>query len=418
MNEIYPISVNEKALSVPCNTLLSQLIADHNKHITHYAITAQHARATTLTVITHTEDARELACESPHITLIDESCTIDVATLAHIVQHSDLCFLSRAHSQILTVNEVELASRKASLAIYDRQRQTIEYKGPQGTAILDLRRNYRADNKHSEALEPRLFAQYCSAFSALGKRPCDCVVLACAALAQSSPAWPVNLNNYPLLQSDIYHQDNQAFAQIDTLSLGLYPVVDSLEWLEKLMQLGVKTLQLRVKNTPPQALENMIQAACELGRKYQSRLFINDYWQLAIKYQAYGVHLGQEDLSDSQLNEIQQAGLHLGLSTHSEYEWLRAMAVQPSYIAMGTVFPTQTKPAIEIGLANLHRWSLTLASAIPLVAIGGIKLGNIKAVADSGVGSIAVVTAITEASDYTEAVCALQQWQNPQRSHA
>ena len=90
-------------------------------------------------------------------------------------------------------------------------------------------------------------------------------------------------------------------------------------------------------------VEADVVAAIALGRRYNARLFINDYWRLAIKHQAYGVHLGQEDLQATDLSAIRAAGLRLGVSTHDDMEIDVALAARPSYIALGHVFPTQTK---------------------------------------------------------------------------
>lgn len=62
--------------------------------------------------------------------------------------------------------------------------------------------------------------------------------------------------------------------------LGLYPVVDSVEWIEHLLKAGVRTIQLRIKDLPEQAVESDIAHAIALGRHYQARLFINDYLSL------------------------------------------------------------------------------------------------------------------------------------------
>ena len=134
--------------------------------------------------------------------------------------------------------------------------------------------------------------------------------------------------------------------------LGLYPVVDSVQWIERLLDAGVRTLQLR--------------------RRYNARLFINDYWRLAIKHQAYGVHLGQEDLQATDLDAIRTAGLRLGVSTHDDMEIDVALAARPSYIALGHVFPTQTKqmPSAPQGLEQLARHVERLVD-YPTVAIGG-----------------------------------------------
>lgn len=188
------------------------------------------------------------------------------------------------------------------------------------------------------------------------------------------------------------------------LRLGLYPVVDSVEWIERLLEAGVKTLQLRIKDKRDEEVESDVIAAIELGRRFDARLFINDYWQLAIKHQAYGVHLGQEDLETTDLSAIREAGLRLGVSTHDDMEIDVALAARPSYIALGHVFPTQTKqmPSAPQGLAQLARHIARLGD-YPTVAIGGISLARAPAVLETGVGSIAVVSAITQAADWQAA---------------
>ncbi|MCY1697421.1 thiamine phosphate synthase [Lelliottia sp. SL45] len=188
------------------------------------------------------------------------------------------------------------------------------------------------------------------------------------------------------------------------LRLGLYPVVDSVEWIERLLKAGVKTLQLRIKDKRDEEVGSDVIAAIELGRRFDARLFINDYWQLAIKHQAYGVHLGQEDLETTDLSAIREAGLRLGVSTHDDMEIDVALAARPSYIALGHVFPTQTKqmPSAPQGLAQLARHIARLGD-YPTVAIGGISLARAPAVLETGVGSIAVVSAITQAADWRAA---------------
>ncbi|WP_423220033.1 thiamine phosphate synthase [Cronobacter sakazakii] len=183
--------------------------------------------------------------------------------------------------------------------------------------------------------------------------------------------------------------------------LGLYPVVDSVEWVTRLLDAGVRTVQLRIKDKTDADVEIDIAAAITLGQRYHARLFINDYWRLAIKHQAYGVHLGQEDLQTADLDAIRNAGLRLGVSTHDDMEIDVALAVRPSYIALGHVFPTQTKqmPSAPQGLAQLAAHVKRLGD-YPTVAIGGISLERAPAVLETGVGSIAVVSAITQAPDW------------------
>lgn len=186
--------------------------------------------------------------------------------------------------------------------------------------------------------------------------------------------------------------------------LGLYPVVDSVVWIERLLGAGVRTLQLRIKDKRDDEVEADVIAAIALGRRYQARLFINDYWRLAIKHDAYGVHLGQEDLQGTDLQAIRAAGLRLGVSTHDDMEIDVALSAKPSYIALGHVFPTQTKqmPSAPQGLTQLARHIARLED-YPTVAIGGISLERASDVLATGVGSIAVVSAITAADDWQAA---------------
>lgn len=183
--------------------------------------------------------------------------------------------------------------------------------------------------------------------------------------------------------------------------LGLYPVVDSIKWIDRLLKEGVTTLQLRIKDKQPKEIEHDIIEAIKRGKQYHARLFINDYWQLAIKHHAYGVHLGQEDLDSADLDAIKQAGLRLGISTHNEAELQRAKALRPSYIALGHIFPTTTKdmPSKPQGLKALKH-QVEQTPDFSTVAIGGISLEKVPDVIATGVGSVALVSAITKASDW------------------
>ncbi|EWH08171.1 phosphomethylpyrimidine kinase/thiamin-phosphate pyrophosphorylase [Catenovulum agarivorans DS-2] len=236
--------------------------------------------------------------------------------------------------------------------------------------------------------------------------------------------WPNCLDDYPIIlqsgselaerldwqqgyQGQFKYADN--FADCGSLSLGLYPVVGDVQWIERLAPLGVQTIQLRLKNLPIEQIELQISQAVALSNQYGFRLFINDYWQLAIKHQAYGVHLGQEDLAEADLHAIKQAGLRLGISTHGEYELLAAKQLQPSYLAVGAIYPTKTKDMTgQIqGITRLERY-LDLVDDLPVVAIGGINMHRAQQVKQTGVGSIALVTAITEAESPEDAFKQLQ----------
>lgn len=200
-------------------------------------------------------------------------------------------------------------------------------------------------------------------------------------------------------------------------TLGLYPIVDRASWVARLLPLGVTTIQLRIKDLSGDMLAAEIEQAVTIARRHNARLFINDYWQLAIEKGAYGVHLGQEDLASADLPAIHAAGLRLGISNHCHYEMVRALAVRPSYIAAGPVFATTTKdmPWIPHGIDGLAYW-LRAIREFPLVAIAGINALNIDDIAATGVSGIALITAITQAPDpdaiTTQLLAKLQKHQN------
>ncbi|CAI3791684.1 thiamine phosphate synthase [Rheinheimera sp. MM224] len=221
--------------------------------------------------------------------------------------------------------------------------------------------------------------------------------------------FPTKQEYLPELLTDNLQPLTQAFVALKA-PLGLYVIVPSVAELKRALAAGVKTLQLRIKSTDQQLLRQQIQQALQLCQHPDIQLFINDHWQLALELGAYGVHLGQEDINSVNLAALQQAGLRLGVSSHGFYKLLRAQQLQPSYLAIGAVFATQTKDmgGKLQGLQKLCRYS-SLFPAIPLVAIGGINENNAKAVLAIGIKHLAVVQAFANAADPTLWVQQMQQ---------
>ncbi|MDP9898765.1 thiamine phosphate synthase [Variovorax ginsengisoli] len=185
--------------------------------------------------------------------------------------------------------------------------------------------------------------------------------------------------------------------------LGLYAVLPDADWVGRMARSGVPTVQLRFKSSDTQAIAREVQAAVDAVRGTPALLFINDHWQAAIEAQAYGVHLGQEDLDALGAHDVQRlraAGLRLGVSTHGYAEMVRADAVSPSYIAMGAVYPTTLKRMATApqGVARLAAYA-RLLRGYPQVAIGGIDAARMPEVLATGVGSVAVVRALIAADD-------------------
>ena len=190
----------------------------------------------------------------------------------------------------------------------------------------------------------------------------------------------------------------------------LYPVVDSSIWIERLASCGVKVIQLRLKGSnnsslPQDSVAATVADAVAIAERVGVRLIVNDYWQLAIDSGAWGVHLGQEDLAQADLQAIAEAGLRLGISTHCWWELCRALALNPSYIACGPVYATTSKkmtfaPLSPEGLQNMLQ---IVPKQCDTVAIGGIDSGNIDRVLASEVSGIALIGAICQADDWRNA---------------
>ncbi len=223
-------------------------------------------------------------------------------------------------------------------------------------------------------------------------------------------AWPMSQLDLPLLTDNASEvDDDYQFPDCGPEPLGIYPIVPSLEWLEKLIASGATTMQLRIKDKTGEALEQDIATAIALAKQHNVRLFINDFWQLAIKYAAYGVHLGQEDLQTCDFIALQESDLRLGISTHCYAEVARAHALNPSYMAIGPIYHTNSKPMKfgPQGIERLQEWCDMLE--YPLVAIGGINAERIADVAATGVSGAAMISVITEADKPCEKVKRLQE---------
>ena len=179
-----------------------------------------------------------------------------------------------------------------------------------------------------------------------------------------------------------------------------YPVVDTVAWVERLVRLGVGTVQLRAKDLSHADALPLVRAAVAATRGTRIRLVVNDYWQAAIDTGAQHLHLGQEDLVDADIAAIRRAGLTLGLSTHDDEELENALRYDPDCVALGPIYPTTLKVMRfgPQGLDKLAIWKERIGN-IPLIAIGGITLEQAPAVFKAGADSIAVVSDVTRNPD-------------------
>jgi thiamine-phosphate pyrophosphorylase len=178
-----------------------------------------------------------------------------------------------------------------------------------------------------------------------------------------------------------------------------YPVVPDVSWVGRLASLGVKLIQLRMKETSAGQIPGEIRRALEVCTRNGCELVVNDYWREAIDCRAKFLHLGQGDLETADIAAIRRAGLKLGISTHSHEELERALGEDPDYVALGPVYQTKLKvmPWAPQGLERIGEWKGI--AKCPLVAIGGITLERAPAVFEAGADSIAVVTDVVAHPD-------------------
>jgi thiamine-phosphate pyrophosphorylase len=184
-----------------------------------------------------------------------------------------------------------------------------------------------------------------------------------------------------------------------------YPIVPDVEWLRRLVPLGVKTVQLRLKDAEPERVRREIAQSLEICARHACQLIVNDYWREALELGADFVHLGQEDLAGADLAAIAAKPLQLGISTHSEEELAIALAARPTYVALGPIFETKLKVMkwAPQGLQRVTDWKQRIG-ALPLVAIGGITPERAGQVWAAGADSVAVITDFFTHSNPTDRV--------------
>ena len=180
-----------------------------------------------------------------------------------------------------------------------------------------------------------------------------------------------------------------------------YPIVDSADWVRRLVGVGARLIQLRMKDKDEATIAAEARVALKICRDAGATLVINDHWRVAIDVGAPWAHLGQGDLDQgADVGAIRRAGLKLGLSTHDDAELARALALKPDYVALGPIYPTVLKAMAFApqGLERVGEWKKRVG-ALPLVAIGGLNLERAKACLTAGADVVSVVTDIALTPD-------------------
>jgi thiamine-phosphate pyrophosphorylase len=168
--------------------------------------------------------------------------------------------------------------------------------------------------------------------------------------------------------------------------------------LEAVIAGGCRMVQLREKEWPSGRLWHLAERLRERCRKAGVTFIINDRVDLAAALGADGVHLGQDDLPPARVRPLLRAGMAMGLSTHSLEQARAARAAGADYVAVGSMFPTATKPDFQLVGPELIR-ALRGEIQVPLIGIGGITADNVAEVMRAGADGVAVISAVCAAPD-------------------
>lgn len=171
-------------------------------------------------------------------------------------------------------------------------------------------------------------------------------------------------------------------------------------WLERIVPIGVKLVQLRIKGASLKEVAAQAKRATSFCKDNNCTLVLNDYWEVALDMGIRFIHLGQEDLRDADLKAIKLEGIKLGVSTHDDAELDLALAVGPYYVALGPIYETKLKTMLWAprGVDKIKEWRRRIGG-LPLVAIGGLTPGRAAAVLNAGADTLAVVTDFLTAPD-------------------
>lgn len=172
-----------------------------------------------------------------------------------------------------------------------------------------------------------------------------------------------------------------------------YPIVPNLDWVNRVVPLGVRTVQLRLKDATSAEIARQIDGSLEICLRRGCQLIVNDHWREALQCGADFVHLGQEDLATADLGALKGNGVRIGLSSHSPEELDIALGARPDYVALGPIWETKLKAMkwAPQGLAKIGDWKLKMGT-LPLVAIAGITVERAPSVIAAGADSCAVIT--------------------------
>jgi len=256
-----------------------------------------------------------------------------------------------------------------------------------------------------------------SCFTAAGKRLTESLRVLAETVETINPAQGRTIENLRYtaytLEKDValFSSAAERFKQV-----GLYILISSnlpadiIHLAHRCVAGGADCIQLRAKDVDAAGLFAVAVEVVQICKAGGVLSIINDRADIAVAAGADGVHLGQNDLPVEQVRKLELKPLIIGKSTHSLKQLEAARDELPTYVSLGPVFSTGTKPTAEpVGLGYVTKGVQILAdTGIGHAAIGGITLENVEEVLDAGARTIAVCSAVMDARDPAEACRALK----------
>jgi len=191
-----------------------------------------------------------------------------------------------------------------------------------------------------------------------------------------------------------------------TASLASKPLFET---AEALIAGGADVIQYREKELADGPFMANAAVLRRMTAEAKVLFIVNDRVDVALLVKADGVHLGQMDLPVAQARRLLGPARIIGVSTHNEREARKALARGPDYIAVGSIFPTETKEQPELGgLPYLSLVVRKMRPDAPVYPIGGITLDNLSQVLAIGAQRVAVCSAIIGAEDIRGACAAFK----------
>jgi thiamine-phosphate pyrophosphorylase len=191
---------------------------------------------------------------------------------------------------------------------------------------------------------------------------------------------------------------------------GLYVIIDAqaaqgrdlVELAQAILQGGARVIQLRDKVHDKGDVLPIARRIQELCEEHGALLIINDHADLAVACNAHGVHLGQHDLPIEEARSVLRPHQVIGSSNALLEEAMESESQGADYVAVGAIFPTNTKEKTRpAGLATLRKVKERVS--IPIVAIGGIGQENVAEVMRAGADAVCVISAVVGSSDPEQA---------------